>query len=63
MGEIIEAMAYLFVGIYWLLEKSYQKCTGRDIGLWSAVILLTLAALLCSGVLFLTLSLLFPAKP
>jgi hypothetical protein len=63
MGEIIEALAYLFCGIYWLLEKAYLKCTGKVLGLWGTLFLLMMAALLCSGVFFLTLSLLFPAKP
>jgi hypothetical protein len=59
MGEIVEAMAYLFVGIFWLLSKAYEKSTGKDLGLWGAIFLLMVAALLCSGVIYLIVTLLF----
>jgi len=63
MGEIIEALTYLLLGIYWILGKTYEKCTGREPGLIGAILLLLIAVVVCSGLLVIFLPILFPPKP
>jgi hypothetical protein len=60
MGEIIEGLVMLFAGIFWVLGKAYEKSTGKELGILGALVLLLISAVLCSGVVWLLLRLLFP---
>jgi hypothetical protein len=59
MGEIIEFFAYIFVGIFWLVTKGFEKATGRDLGLLGALLAIVLSAVLCTGVVALLIHILF----
>ena len=59
MGEIIEFLATIFGGIYWLLLTVYEKFTGKDLGLIGAIVLLLVSAILCAGAVALILHILF----
>ena len=60
MGEIIEALAWIFGGIFWTLDTAYEKGTGRTLGLFGTLALLLISAVLCSGAVFVLCQLLFP---
>ena len=52
MGEMIEALAWLFGGIFWTLTTTYEKGTGRTLGLFGTLLLVLISAMLCTGVVF-----------
>jgi hypothetical protein len=62
VGEIVEAVLYLYAGIVWSLGKAYEKCTGRELGLVGALGLLLISVVICSGVLYLVVSILFLSR-
>jgi hypothetical protein len=59
VGEIVEALIYLYAGIFWLLNKACEKCTGRELGWLGVTCLLLLSVVVCSGVVYLVLTVLF----
>ena len=62
MGEIIEGLALLFSGIFWTLGKSYEKITGKELGILGVLLTLLISAVLCSGAVWVILSILFPPR-
>ncbi len=61
MGEVIEAMAWIFGGIFWTLGTMYEKSTGRTVGLFGTLLLLVISGMVCTGVVFALCRLLFGA--
>lgn len=61
MGEIVEALAWIFGGIFWTLGTAYEKGTGRTLGLVGTLLLVLISALLCTGVVIVLCRLLFGA--